>query len=87
MTNLIYFEMPLLLLIPVLAAIISVVCALFKGNTAMSYIGAVLHALAIAAIIYFGGNLTDVFFMLTLSLIASVICEKIKNGKAKEEEK
>ena len=87
MTNLIFFEAPLLLLIPVLAVIASVVCAILKGRTVVSYIGAVIHAFAIAATVYFGGNLTDVFFTLTVSLIASVICEKIKGIKAEEEEK
>lgn len=78
MTDLIYFDIPLMWLIPLCAVIISVVCASLEKVRILPWISATLHGAAIAAIVYLGGGLTDIFFMLTISLIASSVCISIK---------
>ncbi len=81
MTELIYFDIPVMWLLPIAAALLSVVCSLFGKVRLLPWISAALHGIAVFAVIYFGGGLTDIFVMLLISLIASCVCAAIKNKK------
>ncbi len=78
MTDLIYFDMPVMWLIPLCAAIVSVICVMFGKVKILPWVSAALHGVAIAAIICLGGGFADIFLMLTVSLIASSVCTAVK---------
>lgn len=80
MTDLICIENPSLLIITAIMAAISLICALLPKNSAISLAAALLHAFALAGVLYFGGGLTDILLMLIVSLIVSVLSESIKES-------
>ena len=85
MTDLIYFSAPLLLAIPFIAVVFSVFARIFCGITVLSWISAAIHAFCIAAVVYYGGGLTDIIALLILSLIASgitgIVYDRTKKGE------
>ena len=81
MTDLIYFNTPLLLAILLIAVVLSVLSKLLCKVPAVSWIYAALQGICIAVLIICGGGLSDVFVMLVCSLIASAVAEKLKNCK------
>lgn len=85
MTDLIYFDVPMMWLIPLFAALLSVLSALLGKVKILPWICAALHGIAIAAIIYLDGGLTDIFLMLIISLIASSVCTSFVNKGGKKQ--
>lgn len=81
MTDLIYLEIPVLIILPVLAVVFSVITSILSKIHILQWICAAVHGVLIAAVIYLGGGLSDIFVMLMLSLIASCICEMLKSQK------
>ena len=81
MTELIYFELPLLAILPIIAIVCSIAVSILSKMQILQWISAAIHGVLIAAVIYFGGGFSDIFVMLLVSLISSCICGYLKNKK------
>ena len=87
MTDLIFFSTPWLLIIPLAAILFALIAKILYKISLFTWISAAVHALCIAALVYCGGGLTDVFAVMIISLAVSCIYDRAVSGRKKGEDR